>query len=180
MDMTEHNHGHSNDGDGSMTMPVVFHTAMSTSLFSETWTPRTTGQYAGTCLTLIIFTIILRALLAFKPRLETTVWADDDTRGRLVVGHDDEETGKEGMPTRSNSKRQRNSDNGMRGIISEANIRLGRAIYEVIIALLGYLLMLAVMSMNVGYFVSILVGVFLGTLGLGGIARDSTFDHCSQ
>ncbi|KAF4484741.1 hypothetical protein CGGC5_v008551 [Colletotrichum fructicola Nara gc5] len=126
MDMTEHNHGHSSDGDGSMTMPVVFHTAMSTSLFSETWTPRTTGQYADWWL---------------------------------------------GMTTRRPEKKK--------GMISEANIRLGRAVYEVLIALLGYLLMLAVMSMNVGYFVSILVGVFLGTLGLGGIARDSTFDHCS-
>ncbi|KAF4431337.1 hypothetical protein CGCF413_v007780 [Colletotrichum fructicola] len=76
-----------------------------------------------------------------------------------------------GMTTRRPEKKK--------GMISEANIRLGRAVYEVLIALLGYLLMLAVMSMNVGYFVSILVGVFLGTLGLGGIARDSTFDHCS-
>ncbi|KAK2762487.1 copper transporter [Colletotrichum kahawae] len=180
MDMTEHNHSHTNSGDASMTMPVVFHTAMSTSLFSETWTPRTTRQYAGTCLTLIIFTIILRALLAFKPRLETTVWANHgDTRGRLVVGHDDEETGKDKMPTRSNSTMQQTHENGLRGMIAELNIRLGRAVYEVVIALLGYLLMLAVMSMNVGYFVSILVGVFLGTLALGGIARDSTFDHCS-
>lgn len=141
MDMTEHNHSHSDSGDASMTMPVVFHTAMSTSLFSETWTPRTTGQYAGTCLTLIVFTIILRALLAFKPRLEATVWASHgDTRGRLVVGHDDEETGKDQMPTRPNSTRQLHPDNGLRGMILEANIRLGRAVYEVVIALLGYLL----------------------------------------
>lgn len=139
--MVEHNHSHSDSGDSSMTMPVVFHTAMSTSLFSETWTPRTTGQYAGTCLTLITFTIILRAFLAFKPRLEATVWAGhDDTRGRLAVGHDDEETGKEQRRTRRNSMRQLHPDGGLRGMISEANIRLGRAIYEVIIALLGYLL----------------------------------------
>ncbi|KAF4879913.1 hypothetical protein CGCSCA1_v000800 [Colletotrichum siamense] len=140
MDMTEHNHGHSNDGDGSMTMPVVFHTAMSTSLFSETWTPRTTGH---------------RGLRQQCGQATMTPEADWWL----------------GMTTRRPEKKK--------GMISEANIRLGRAVYEVVIALLGYLLMLAVMSMNVGYFVSILVGVFLGTLGLGGIARDSTFDHCS-
>ncbi|KAF4891451.1 hypothetical protein CGCVW01_v014307 [Colletotrichum viniferum] len=141
MDMTEHKHGHSNDGDGSMTMPVVFHTAMSTSLFFETWTPRITWH---------------RGSRQQCGQATTTPGADWWL----------------GMTTRRPEKK--------RDMISEANIRLGRAVYEVVIALLGYLLMLAVMSMNVGYFVSILVGVFVGTLGLGGIARDSTFDHCAQ
>ncbi|KAF9874282.1 copper transporter [Colletotrichum karsti] len=168
MDMSQHH-------TESMAMPMVFHTAMSTSLFTEAWTPRTPGQYAGTCLTLICLTILLRALIAFKPRLESTTWGDgEDIAEKLMVGVDDE-AGNEGLGVQEPSPRHRHRTSLMR----EGRVRVGRALYEVVIALLGYLLMLTVMSMNVGYFLSILLGVFLGTLGLGGIARDTTFDHCS-
>lgn len=37
--------------------------------------------------------------------------------------------------------------------------------------------MLAVMTMNVGYFMSVLAGVWLGTFMLGSIAADSRWRH---
>ena len=37
--------------------------------------------------------------------------------------------------------------------------------------------MLAVMTMNVGYFLSILLGVFLGELGMGRYARSDEHFH---
>lgn len=42
-----------------------------------------------------------------------------------------------------------------------------RSVLEVIISGIGYLLMLAVMTMNVGYFLSVLGGIFLGTFVAG-------------
>ncbi|KAK0379078.1 hypothetical protein CLIM01_03577 [Colletotrichum limetticola] len=147
---------------GTEPMPVVFHTKMATALFSESWTPRTPGQYAGTCLALIVFTIILRTLIAFKPMLEATVWAGEYQKSHSRVV---EET----------ARKERSSPPTTRLIL----LRVAHGACEVIIALLGYLLMLAVMSMNLGYFLSILLGVFVGTLCLGGIARSTTFDHCS-
>ncbi|KAK1635690.1 low affinity copper transporter [Colletotrichum phormii] len=143
-------------------MPVVFHTKMATALFSEAWTPRTSGQYAGTCLALIVFTIILRTMIAFKPMLEATVWGRESRKSH---SRSDEELGHE----------EKSSPPTPKSIL----LRVALAAYEVVIALLGYLLMLAVMSMNLGYFLSILLGVFVGTLCLGGIARSTTFDHCS-
>ncbi|OLN85829.1 hypothetical protein CCHL11_09922 [Colletotrichum chlorophyti] len=168
---------------GTDAMHVVFHTAMSTSLFSEAWTPRTSGQYAGTCIALVAFTIILRILIAFKPRLEGTLWRRDGTLGHSAVKGDEEDATKQerselnGSTHQTNMRKHRKT--GSRGFLRAAWSATGQAGYEVLIAFLGYLLMLAVMSMNVGYFLSVLLGVFLGTLGLGGIARDTTFDHCS-
>lgn len=42
-----------------------------------------------------------------------------------------------------------------------------RALTEVVVGGIGYLLMLAVMTMNVGYFLSILGGIFLGSFLAG-------------
>jgi copper transporter 1 len=39
---------------------------ITTALFSSSWKPATTGQYAGTCIFLIAFAIIFRALLAAR------------------------------------------------------------------------------------------------------------------
>ncbi|KXH36108.1 heterokaryon incompatibility protein [Colletotrichum simmondsii] len=109
---------------GTEPMPVVFHTRMATALFSESWTPRTPGQYAGTCLALIVFTIILRTLIAFKPMLEAIVWAEEHEKSHSRIG---EETARKG-----------------RGISPTARsilLRVAHGAYEVAIALLGYLLL---------------------------------------
>lgn len=42
-----------------------------------------------------------------------------------------------------------------------------RAVMDTIIAGVGWLLMLAIMTMNLGYFLSVLGGTFLGSLALG-------------
>ncbi|KAK4495005.1 hypothetical protein PRZ48_013332 [Zasmidium cellare] len=47
-------------------MAMVFFTATNTPLFSFSWIPDTTGQYAGTCIFLIALAAIFRALLAVR------------------------------------------------------------------------------------------------------------------
>ena len=49
---------------GDMTM--TFFTSSTTSLYSTSWTPTSTGQYAGTCIFLIVLAAIFRALLAAR------------------------------------------------------------------------------------------------------------------
>lgn len=53
---------------GMDSMAMVFFTSSSTPLYSWAWTPDTTGQYAGTCIFLIAFAAIFRALLAVRVR----------------------------------------------------------------------------------------------------------------
>jgi copper transporter 1 len=67
----------STDGPASGTMTMMemkmmamtFFTSTTTPLFSSSWTPTSTGQYAGTCIFLIVFSTIFRALLAVRINL---------------------------------------------------------------------------------------------------------------
>ena len=47
-------------------MKMTFFTSATTPLFASSWTPVTTGQYAGTCVFLIVLATIFRALLAVR------------------------------------------------------------------------------------------------------------------
>jgi copper transporter 1 len=61
----------STDMDMSTTMPMsmmtmTFFSSTVTPLFSTAWTPNSAGQYAGTCIFLIAFAAIFRALIAIR------------------------------------------------------------------------------------------------------------------
>ncbi|OJJ95981.1 hypothetical protein ASPACDRAFT_47339 [Aspergillus aculeatus ATCC 16872] len=135
----------------SMSMTMVFFTSTTTPLYSNAWTPSTTGQYAGTCIFLIALAVILRFLLALKPICERSLWNDGISRSCPEHGH-----------------------GRTRWAINPA---AGRATLELVVAGVGYLLMLAVMTMNVGYFLSVLAGLWLGTFVLGGWASDTLYAH---
>lgn len=47
-------------------MKMTFFTSATTPLFASSWTPVTSGQYAGTCIFLIVLATIFRALLAVR------------------------------------------------------------------------------------------------------------------
>jgi hypothetical protein len=64
-------------------MSMVFYTSQSTPLYSSAWAPSTTGQYAGTCIFLVIFAIIFRVLLALKARQEAN-WLDAELNRRYI------------------------------------------------------------------------------------------------
>lgn len=66
--------------DGTMMMSMrnmmmVFFNSADTPLFSEEWTPTTQGQYAGTCIFLIVLAIAMRLLLALRTNLGAVVGA---------------------------------------------------------------------------------------------------------
>ncbi|KAH7194119.1 Ctr copper transporter family-domain-containing protein [Fusarium oxysporum] len=125
-------------------MNMVFFTSTKTLLWTKSFAPETTGQYAGVCIFLIAFATILRMLLAI--RVNFYVIRDGVRRRRtkgLLAEHRISELGP--RPWRANEAM-------MLGAI------------DVGIAGVSYLLMLAVMTMNVGYFLSILAGVFIGSV----------------
>lgn len=51
---------------GMDSMAMAFFTSPNTPLYSMSWTPKSAGQYAGTCIFLIILAAIFRALIAFR------------------------------------------------------------------------------------------------------------------
>lgn len=72
------------DMETSSSMFLVFTNNQNTSLYSASWTPTTSGQYAGTCIFLIILGIISRLLVAFKAAMERK-WLAIALNRRYVV-----------------------------------------------------------------------------------------------
>ncbi|CAK7206275.1 hypothetical protein SEUCBS139899_009062 [Sporothrix eucalyptigena] len=169
--------GSSSSSSNSSTMMSVFFTATDTSLYSMAWTPSSVGTYAGTCIFLIMLATLFRFILAFKARAESR-WLDAELERRYVVV-----PGKPALAQQisqdSASKRMVLSENGVEEdvmVLKKRHTHVRpwrlsvdplRALLDTLLAGVGYLLMIAVMSMNVGYFLSILGGTFLGSLLVG-------------
>ncbi|KAI1800866.1 Ctr copper transporter [Daldinia bambusicola] len=165
------------DMSHSSAMQMVFQNSMTTSLFSESWAPRTSGAYAGTIIFLIILGVVFRLLLAGKSLAEER-WLDAEMKRRYVVVQ-----GKipvaERVSTDSFSKKMTLTENGVEEdvmVVQKKQLHLRpwrmsvdpvRAMLDTCIAGVSYLLMLAVMTMNVGYFIAVLGGTFLGSLLVG-------------
>ncbi|KAJ0421359.1 Ctr copper transporter family-domain-containing protein [Aspergillus carlsbadensis] len=166
------------------TMSMTFFTSTKTLLFSNAFSPTTQGQYAGTCIFLIALALILRFMIALRPVLERRVWNDGPGRrgnGFVHEAGDSSVVVEEGQAA-SEKPRARSRVTVAQDIRSrwsnwKVNCAGGRATYEVVVAGVAYLLMLAVMTMNVGYFLSVLGGIWLGTFILGALAADTHWSH---
>jgi len=169
-------------GTSASRMQMIFFTSTHTPLYSNGWTPSNTGSYAGTCIFLIVLAVIFRTLLAFKHVMEKK-WLDAalDRRYVAVAGEMPEAEKMEQDPdaktgtlltARGIEERVKVVRRHVRGVTPwRVSVDLPRAIIATVIVGVGYLLMLAVMTMNVGYFLSILGGTFLGELAVGRYAQ---------
>jgi copper transporter 1 len=74
-------------GDMSMSsgMAMGFITATNTPLYSASWTPSSAGAYAGTCIFLIILSILFRVIFTLKTYLEVKAIESALKRRYVVV-----------------------------------------------------------------------------------------------
>ncbi|GAO14533.1 uncharacterized protein UV8b_04335 [Ustilaginoidea virens] len=160
-------------------MAMVFQTDRSTPLYASSWTPASPGAYAATCVFLVGLAFSARLLLAARAVQEAR-WLDRDLGRRYVVARGAAPPAERIAADCGAKQMMLLSANGLeetvvvvaRGGGGRArpwrfSVDPWRAAMDTALAGAGYLLMLAVMTMNVGYFMSVLAGVFAGSLAVG-------------
>ncbi|KAI9372276.1 Ctr copper transporter [Aspergillus egyptiacus] len=80
----DHSHMSEDMSSESTPMAMVFTNSHHMPLLSSHWTPSSNGAYAGTCIFLIILSIIARCLVAFKSYMEQR-WLNAHLKRRYVV-----------------------------------------------------------------------------------------------
>ena len=197
----------SSSSSSSMSMNVVFTNSHNTPLFSSAWVPSSAGAYAGTCIFLIVLAIIDRGLFAFKAVMERHWLATHLNRRYIAIAGKPTEAGRiENDPdakiallvtaqgVEENVKVVHSIPSGP--IPWRFSVDLPRAAIFLCIAGVSYLLyvyhdlgvfefdwltlvgsMLAVMTLNIGYFCSVLAGAFLGELAVGRYIHSNEHGH---
>ncbi|OJD25892.1 hypothetical protein ACJ73_02729 [Blastomyces percursus] len=173
--MSQHGGHGGSSGGGHL---VIFHNLRATPLFTNAWAPNSAGAYAGTCIFLLLFAAIFRALIAVKIQLDHRWTAAAYSRRYVVVaGKTPEAERIQDDPNASTATliTAHGVEEKVKVIERPMNrtppfrfsVDLPRALLVMVLAGVGYLLMLAVMTMNVGYFMSVLAGILAGDLAVG-------------
>lgn len=184
MDMGGMDMGGDSSSGMSHSMAMTFHSNMVDALFSDQWVPSNRGQYAGTCIFIVFFAMIYRGLFVVKFKLDEKLIKCGKLNKQVValtdIGRDqpykslrdiedelDEEEEQERLqklerPEQPSPAPTMTTRQGPRPW--RLSVDVPRAAIQTVLSGVGYLLMLITMTYNVGYFVSVLGGIFLGEL----------------
>ncbi|KAJ6260863.1 hypothetical protein Dda_3524 [Drechslerella dactyloides] len=149
--------GSTTSSSSSHGMGMVFHWVLETPIYAYAFTPRNSGQYVGAIFFLIVLSIIHRGILAYSSYKES-VWKEQESRRKIVIATPNDDNDDKANINVSSSEETK------RRMPWRWQVDAVRALLSTVKAGIHYLLMLAVMSLNVGYFFAVLVGVFLGDI----------------
>ncbi|KAK6082591.1 low affinity copper transporter [Seiridium cupressi] len=132
-------------------MVMTFFSSAHTSLFSKSWTPTTVAAYAATCIFLLVLAVIMRAMLALKPVLESAMWKPDVNPDphELLLSEEDCNEELDRIKEQHLVRGQEEGASGLQRVLSEVKSRgrgwrfmssSSRAVFEVLLAVIGYLL----------------------------------------
>lgn len=117
------------------TMMATLFASTSTPLYSARWTPSTTGQYAGTCIFIIILAAIYRGLFSYRTVQEHTR-RDVDLKRRPVIVSGKKQDDGDGLNEKDIGAGNRKGRNRPWRISTD----VPRALLDTVIAGVGYLL----------------------------------------
>ncbi|KAI9845267.1 MAG: hypothetical protein M1838_001814 [Thelocarpon superellum] len=126
---------------------------LATNLYSSSWAPTTTSGYVGTWFFLFILAVTWRGLVRGLKRLDAYYVRKHESHLILIHGGLDQAT-------------RRNTVLAWR-----LSVNLPRAALAMVAQGVAYLLMIAVMTMNVGFFFAVIVGYFFGEAFFGRVAQ---------
>ncbi|KIN00004.1 hypothetical protein OIDMADRAFT_126242, partial [Oidiodendron maius Zn] len=140
------------------------------------WIPVSEGNYSGTCIFLVVLAFIFRALVSLRSVLKRRGLEAGLRSGCTIISERPSEKG-------TNSDLQ-SAKSPLKENVEDENVIVvcwpvkvvrpwrfttggARAVVDVMTVGVVYLLMLSIMTKNVGYFMSILCGILLGSLAVG-------------
>ncbi|KAJ3171741.1 hypothetical protein HK101_011244 [Irineochytrium annulatum] len=146
-------------------MQMYFHTGITDYILSSSWVPQTNAQYAGAWIFCYVLAVSYEAWLTF------TAWALTRTAGKAVV-----------RPARRAEKQgvDASADPGSNAILGDGaatgsvsrgtlvGVAVVRGLMRTVSAIIAYLLMLIVMSYNIGLFFAVVLGLGTGSAIFGG------------
>ncbi|OJJ43060.1 hypothetical protein ASPZODRAFT_136602 [Penicilliopsis zonata CBS 506.65] len=155
----------------SSSTPMFFRNDKRTTLYLAGWTPFSDGTYFLICSFLIGFAFITRALVAFRAVMEQRFRTKHLDRQRAAADDETSDTKeKKNKTIPFDLERGPGNQQTSTGVMAppwRLIWDVPRALLFALIATCSYLLIIAVMTMNVGYFCSVITGLFLGELTYG-------------
>lgn len=142
-------------------MSNAFHFGVGDPLWTTSLTPTNGQAYAGAIILLILMAFFLRFLTTLRDMAEKR-W--NPKRPSRCNGDEADNYLKMGLS-------QADGPEVGAGRRWHTTIQLTRALFQVTTMTMGYLLMLAVMTFNLGYLLAVLAGGFVGELALGWITH---------
>ncbi|KAH9964447.1 Ctr copper transporter [Russula dissimulans] len=152
-----------NSSDLALMMPY-FHFTGGDHLFFKSWRPSSRGAIAGASIALVVLAVLERLLYATRGVM------DGRWRRRALVSSTTNPAGNENG-TSPSAKRSHNVRKGRTIPPFDLSRDSARGALYSLQALLAYVLMLAVMTFQAAYIISIIVGLGLGEVLFGRLAH---------